>query len=119
MKYIFAMLLLSTITIAIPNDVEPVNVDLNLIHQENTAGVSPIIFEPGPVIDEIFVTPTPTPTITPTDTNTLILYDTNNNNRDINGVIENPPPSFVIEQNSQQVNQQHKPNKLFPNTPLY
>ena len=117
MKYIIALLFLSTITLAVP-----VSIDLNLVHQENTAGASPIIYEPGPVIDEIYVTPTNTPTNTPTDTDTLILYDTNSDaNSDINSVInDNPPSSFVIEHNQHnQQNKEYVPNKLFPNAPLF
>ena len=91
MKYILSMLLLSAIVYS-----TSIHVDLNLVHQQNTETSSPIIFEPGPVFNEIYNTATDTP----------ILSNTNDNN--------NPPSSFVIEHNHR-----NKPNVLLPNPPLF
>ena len=100
MKYIFSLLFLSLIAYSIQVQVNAdVNIDLQLVHQQNTETSSPIIFEPGPVLNEIYNKPTDT-------SEPLILYNTNNNN--------NPPSSFVIEQKYH-----NKPNVLLPNTPLF
>ena len=119
MKYIFTLLLLSAIAYSM-SSINKVRIDLELVHQQNTETSSPIIFEPGPVFDEIYDTPTPTitPTITPTETPTdkLILYILNHFTNDNT----NPPSSFVINQNKQnQQNQQNQPNVLLPNPPIY
>ncbi len=124
MKYIFTLLFLSSIAYSM--SINKVGVDLQLIHQQNTETVSPIIFEPGPVFDSQSdtqsdtqsdsqsdsqsdtqsVTPSFTLTITPTET--FILYETYNTNDDTN----NPPSSFVIQQSQHiQQNQQYQHNK--------
>jgi hypothetical protein len=97
MKYIISILLLS-----------------NIVYSVYSVYGTPVYFEPGPVFDEIYVTPntpTNTPSITPTNTPSITLtnipniYDNSN---------KNPSSSFVIKQN-----QYNQPNILLPNTPLF
>ncbi len=105
MKYIFTLLFLSSIAYSM--SINKVRVDLQLIHQQNTETVSPIIFEPGPVFDENYdtptITPTVTPTVTPTDTPTVILYIVNDN----------------TNTNTNNQNPYNHPNILLPNHPIY
>jgi hypothetical protein len=121
MKYIISILLLS-----------------NIVYSVYSVYGTPVYFEPGPVFDEIYVTPntptntpsitptntpsitpTNTPSITPTNTpsitptNTPSITPTNTPNIYDNSN-KNPSSSFVIKQN-----QYNQPNVLFPNTPLF
>jgi hypothetical protein len=61
---------------------------LYIVHQQNTETSSPIIFEPGPVFNEIYNTPMDIPI----SIDIPILSNTNDNNN-------NPLSSFVIEHN--------------------
>ncbi len=139
MKFIFSILFLTAIVYGVKVNAD-INVDLNLVHQQNTETLSPIVFEPGPVFNEIYVTPTFTPTMSPTvtPTETFILYETDNTKVNTNDNTNNPPSSFVIQQSQHiQQNQHYQHNKqnhisqeqrdnhnnqhniLFPNLPLY
>ncbi len=83
MKYIISILLLSAIAYS-----TPVHFDIEYIHYQNTESQTPIIYEPKPIVNEIYIT-TPQTTMSPTIVtpqtssyfdDSKIIYDTNNKN---------------------------------------